>query len=53
LIDLIALEFRTALTKKFSQKRSYQKQKAKEIEEKKSNESIILESQPAEIVTDE
>jgi hypothetical protein len=51
LIDLTALEFRTALTKKFSQKRSYQKQKAKEIEENKSNESIILESQPAEIVT--
>jgi hypothetical protein len=45
LIDLTALEF--------SQKRSYQKQKAKEIEENKTNESIILESQTTEIVTDE
>jgi hypothetical protein len=53
LIDLTYLEFRTALTKKFSQKRSYQKQKAKEIEKNKPNESIILESQTAEIVTDE
>jgi hypothetical protein len=43
LIDLTDLEIRTVLTKKFSQKRSYQKQKTKEIEKNKPNESIILE----------